>query len=121
MIALVRRQRSRSRVLFAALLVLCLLGRPLLAVASDLHDMAHHDALEFVHSPAGGETLPEPDGESLLHDILHLAHCCGPVVAIVAVQVLLSGDPQSRSVWPRSAGAACAARVLPLLRPPIFA
>jgi hypothetical protein len=74
----------RSRMIIIMLFVLCLLGRPLLAIACDVHDATHHDVAELVEMTAGGSAPTDADGDSLMHDLLHVAHVSGNMIEMPA-------------------------------------
>lgn len=76
---------ARLRLLALVWLVLCVAAQPLLARLADIHHAVHDVAASQVghgHDHAAFDApLPavadEPDLPSILHDVLHLAHCCG--------------------------------------------
>ena len=82
MIRWIRSSGRRGRAVWLVLALLCLTIQPTMLFACDLHDLAH-----AMTAQAGGDghaadagaqaTTPERgDGGSLLHDVLHAAHCC---------------------------------------------
>jgi hypothetical protein len=115
----IRQQETRFSVMLVALLVLCVLGRPLLAVACDLHDVTHHDAAELVQLPAAGDTLQDSDGDSLLHDLLHVAHYCGSAIALPSSSLSVLGRVADAGIPPGVLSGFHGSRIPPVFRPPI--
>ncbi|MGH8026426.1 MAG: hypothetical protein ACREO0_06830 [Pseudoxanthomonas sp.] len=67
-----------------ALLVLAVLVNPVFAAVGDLHESSHGSAEHAqpldVHDHAGTQ---EEEGD-LLHALMHAAHCCGHLTAILS-------------------------------------
>src|SRR6218665_1612290 len=82
------------------LFVLCLLGRPLLAIACDVHDVTHHDVAELVQLTAMGDVPQDPDGESLLHDLLHVAHNTGSAIEMYSAVFSVLDEAPIRAALP---------------------
>lgn len=108
------RPLSLPRVLVLALLVLGVLAKPVLASIGEVHELQHDPAGRHLHLDDGDRHLPvadtradsEPlttppvaptsDGDGLLHELLHFAHCCGQspqsVPAVVTTMPAAPGD-----------------------------
>lgn len=104
---------------FVVLFVLCLLGRPLLAIACDVHDATHHDVAELVQLTAIGEVPQDPDGESLLHDLLHVAHLTGFAVEMNTSALRVFIDVSNRTLLPELSDLLSDDNRRSLFRPPI--
>ncbi len=115
----VRQRQPRSSTMLIVLFVLCLLGRPLLAIACDVHDATHHDVAELVEMAATGDLPDDPDGESLLHDLLHVAHVSGSVIEMPASSMPLVLDVPFAIASGETRNAFSGAMPRSLLRPPI--
>ena len=77
MLAVSRHRRPRA-ILVMALVALCILLRPLLAIACDLHDAAHGAAQPQIEAAAGGTTGEENPSDLVLHAL----HCCLHTIAL---------------------------------------
>ena len=114
------RKLLRALVRYAFLVVLAgsLVGQPVLAHISEIHDLAHA-TLEHDHD--GARSSDEQDGEGgVLQVMHHLAHCCGATAAMPQSPLFVGAAPL-RSAAP--AGVAPIAhddrRSLTPFRPPI--
>lgn len=101
------------------LFVLCLLGRPLLAIACDVHDVTHHDVAEMVQVAVTGDMPEDPDGESLLHDLLHIAHTTGSAIEMYNPVLRVAVDAPLRVALPDLRNTLSNERQRSLFRPPI--
>lgn len=127
MIRWIRSSGRRGRAVWLALALLCLTIQPAMLFACDLHDLAHAMTAQSAadvhaaHADAQATPTERGDGGSLLHDVLHAAHCCVhapvlPSAALVAfafdtdVLVAAHAPPPAPEVHPSN-----------LLRPPIAA
>ena len=70
-----------------ALLVFAVLVNPVFAAVGDLHESSHgrveHAQLGDSHDQADNAGLREEGGD-LLHALMHAAHCCGHLTAILS-------------------------------------
>lgn len=127
MIRWIRSSGHRGRAVWLALALLCLTIQPAILFACDLHDLAHGMTTrtgEAGHAVAVDAQATKPersDGGSLLHEVLHAAHCCAhapvlpsatPVALAFDAHVLVAAHtpPPSPEAHPSN-----------LLRPPIAA
>ena len=70
--------------LFAVLLVLCVVSRPVLASLGEVHEIGHAGSTthEHVQDQAGDAGHDGSAPGEALHALLHFAHCCGHVSAL---------------------------------------
>ena len=108
-----------------ALLLLTTLSNPILASVADLHE-AFEGAAAFGHDDATASADAHVDGvgqhggtKGLLHALIHAAHCCGHLTAILHMPLklllLASSKITLRAQLPREP----AGRPFELNRPPI--
>ena len=70
-------------------LALSLVLQPMLASVGELHELAHDVA--SAHGTVGADVSErEGDDAGTLHQIHHLAHCCGHVVMVAVVSFALT-------------------------------
>lgn len=104
MIRWIRSSGQRGRAVWLALALLCLTIQPAMLFACDLHDLAHEMTTtgEAGHAVTvdAQATMPERgDGGSLLHEVLHAAHCCVHAPALPsAAFVAIAFDPGAPAV-----------------------
>jgi len=104
-----------------ALLLLAVLVNPVFAAVGDLHESSHRGAehLQPVNADGHDDVSGEGQGIDLLHALMHAAHCCGHLTAILST-AYFSQAPSFSSAIPVAAVAAphSAPRTDPF-RPPI--
>lgn len=119
-----RRLPTALRLLVLAFITVGLAAQPLLSALDDMHQTAHDVA---AHDHFGSDNHEADAAHDLgtppvLHELLHLAHCCGHPVAVelavttLATVVVPGALPVSRSVASRHE----LRRIAPF-RPPIRA
>jgi hypothetical protein len=70
-----------------ALLMFAVLINPVLAAAGDLHEFSHGNAEHgqpFDSHGHAGNISTQEEGTDLLHALMHAAHCCGHLTAILS-------------------------------------
>jgi hypothetical protein len=91
-----RRIRTLCRQVFLALLVLCLVIQPVIAGQGALHEIFGHSGSSThhveLHAVQAQPNLSEEDSESsILHLLMHHAHCCAqPQLAPFGEMALVS-------------------------------
>lgn len=88
MIRISRHRTARLLRLFAlAVLALAVQVNPVLAAVGDLHESSHggaeHSQPTDAHAHVADEGVQE-EGIDLLHALMHAAHCCGHLTAILS-------------------------------------
>ena len=133
------RPLSLPRLLVLALLVLGVLAKPVLASIGEVHELQHDPAGRHLHLDDDGRHLPvaddaradsEPtttrpagapsDGDGLLHELLHFAHCCGQSPqSVPAVAATLPAAPGDTALATRTSVPAPRHHAHGVFRPPI--
>lgn len=127
------RPLSLPRLLMLALLVLGVLSKPVLASIGEIHELQHDPSGQHLllesddgHLPVvGADTLGDAtadDGDGLIHELLHFAHCCGqspqsvPAMAMTVPAPAIATNPPAPAAVP-----APRHRCQDVFRPPIAA
>lgn len=124
-----RRLPTALRLLVLAFVALGMAAQPVLSALGDMHQAAHDIAAQdqpahdhFARDTHEADAAHDLGTPPVLHELLHLAHCCGHPVAVELVASVLPdaaaphAQPASRSVASRHERR----RIAPF-RPPITA
>lgn len=119
---MMRWARSSSRyvcALFLGLGLLCLLLRPALVAACDLHDLTHASAAQTGEVADVSAADEDAESGSLLHDLLHTMHCCLHGVALLSAPFTLPAIATATTAPDTARPARLDTRRSNLFRPPI--
>jgi hypothetical protein len=114
--------RLACRRLLIGCLALCFVWQPILLAAAEAHEAQHGLQTGHAHDdahPEAGIPADDPDGDGMLHSLMHIGHCCSfPAAVVPAASIGLAAAPPSRPAVP---GAPLPAPMIPasLWRPPI--
>jgi hypothetical protein len=128
MMSALKRLRNFLRLAPMALLLLITMSNPILAGVGELHD-AISSAVAIHHgdttASAGAQTAGAQDHDAgskdLFHALIHGAHCCGHLTAILQISVQVTVRKFSVTAPHSQAEAKPADRPFELNRPPITA
>lgn len=116
-----------SRMMATVLLLLAVVSNPVLAAVGDTHEAArglagHLHELHDTAGEAGGAHADEDAGLSdLLHALVHAAHCCGHLAAVLPDLPLPLAPPGLGAAPQTEPMTAPSPRPASLIRPPILA
>lgn len=89
MLHTIRQRLVSHRILLVAMLLLCVVAKPVIVLACEVHESQHalqtghgHDDVEHLQAQPVDEPQPADDGK-LWHALLHQGHCCVHGAALV--------------------------------------
>ena len=123
MLSFLRQRTATARTLWVMLLLIAVVLRPALVATAEAHEAGHLLQTGHTHAQDGSHGVPADesaaDGDSALHTLIHMAHCCGQQVAVLPL--LLQGPATLDALPPASLQPAAppGVRIARPLRPPI--